>query len=466
MLRLAAISIAVAALLPAQDQPDPELALRERAQAMIKEAMSSRNAHRILAGLVQAAPHRLAGSAGAEAAVAWAAAAMKRAGLENVRQEPVTVPRWVRGTECDVRIAGEDPPLAALALGGSVATSVGGIEAEVIEVLSFPALRALGDGARGKIVFLNRPFDTGLINTFTAYGGAVGQRSQGAIEAAKAGAVAVLVRSVTSEPDDVPHTGAMNYQEDVARIPAAAISVVAAERLHARLAAGAPVRARLRMNCATLDPVPSANVVGEIPGRSAPGEVVLLGAHLDAWDVGQGAHDDGAGCAHVLEAARLLLASGPRPRRTVRCVLFMNEENGLAGGKAYAERHAADLAHHVFAIETDSGGFSPRGFSVTGGRAVEDALGPAARLLGALDLGEIRPGGGGADISTLAPAGVPLAGMRTAQDRYFDLHHTVKDTLDTVHPRELSLGAATLAAFALSVAESEAPIPRTAEATK
>lgn len=443
--------------------PAPEGTLRARASAMLKEALRDRRAHAHLAELIAAAPKRLAGSPGAEAAVAWGASAMRRVGLDAVRLEGITVPRWVRGSGCSVVIHADldvaEVPLAALALGGSTGTPREGVTGEVVEVLSFGQLRALGDAARGKIVLFNRPFDVTVLNTGRGYGGAVDQRVRGAVEAAKAGAVAALVRSVTSEPDDVPHTGNLRYEDGVPEIPAAALGVLSAERLSGRLRSG-PVRVTIRQDCAMLDPVPSANVVGEIRGREAPDEVVLAGAHLDAWDVGEGAHDDGAGCAHVLEAARLILATGPAPRRTIRFVLFMNEENGLAGGEGYAERHRDALGRHVLAIESDSGGFAPQGFTVGGGRPVLDALAPVAAALAALDLGTVKDGHGGADISTLEPAGVPLMALKVAGERYFDLHHTAKDVLAAVHPRELAAGAAALAIMAFGAADLPGPLPR------
>src|SRR5262249_4319623 len=250
-------------------------------------------------------------------------------------------------------------PLRVTALGGSIGTGADGIEAEVVMVRTFEELHELADAARGKIVFFNRPMPRALRATFQAYGQAVPQRHSRAVEAAKGGGVAALVRSVTTAIDGFPHTGAMEYQEGVPPVPAAAIATADADALAAMLSAG-PVRVRLLLGCETRPDVASANVVGELPGRELPAEIVLIGAHLEAWALGQGAHDDGAGCAHVFEAMRLLQACGIRSKRSIRAVLFMNEENGLRGGRGYAAAHADEV--HVAAIETDSGGATPQGF--------------------------------------------------------------------------------------------------------
>jgi hypothetical protein len=262
------------------------------------------------------------------------------------------------------------------------------------------------------------------------------------------------VRSLTFLQDDEPHTGAMRYAEGVERIPAAAVSTNACDRLTAWLAAQQRVVLRLKLACEWHEDVQSHNVVGEVRGREKPEEIVLIGAHLDAWDIGQGAHDDGAGCAHVLEAARLLLASElGRPRRTVRCVLYMNEENGLKGAAAYAKTHEAELERHVLAIESDRGGGVPLGY-------VTDATGAAAETLAALYEGAPEGQGGGADIAPLAASGVPLAGLYPDPQRYFDYHHSRHDVLENVHPRELELGAISLASLAYLAANHPGKWPR------
>jgi len=450
---------ALAGLVSAQEHRP----VRERALDMLHEALGTRGAYATLSRLVKAAPKRLSGSQGGADAVEWAQREMKAIGLENVRGEEVTVPRWVRGTTCEVVAVagGKEFPLAACALGGSVGTPENGIEARVVEVKSFGQLRALKDTPKGRIVFFNRPFDVTLRNSFMGYSRAVNQRTGGAIQAGKAGALASIVRSVTSMPSNYPHTGAMSYDDAVVKTPHAAISTVAADRLsHLLTQYGDDLRLRIRMNCATLPPVKSANIVGEIKGRTKPDEIVLIGAHLDAWDLAQGAQDDGAGVSHCLEAARLILATGRPPQRTIRVVLFANEENGLAGGRAYARAHAGELEKHILAIESDSGAGPPRDCGVSGGPEVVAALDHVTRLLRRYDLGEVKSGGGGADISPLAPAGVPLMGLHAATHRYFDVHHSAKDTLDRVHPRELSLGAAALAMVAFAVADHNSVPPR------
>jgi hypothetical protein len=427
---------------------------------LVAHGLRDPRAHALLAELCAEAPHRLSGSPGAERAVAWAHATMERRGLENVRLEPVMVPSWERGEREELVVvepaahAGER--LAVLALGGSVATPSNGLEADVIAVSSFEELRERAADARGKLVFFRRPMDPALLEPFEAYGGAVGQRSSGASAAAGAGGVGALVRSMTHALDDEPHTGALRYADGVARVPAGAVSTLAAERIDAWLAAGERVRLRLVLDCRQGADVLSHNVVGEVVGRERPEEIVLIGAHLDAWDVGAGAHDDGAGCAHVLEAARLLLTSElGRPRRTVRCVLYMNEENGLRGGNAYRDLHADALAEHVLAIEPDRGGGVPIGYA-------SDAVGDAATLLERLFGGAPAARGGGADISMLAESGVPLTGFLPDPQRYFDYHHSRNDVLAAVHPRELQLGAISLASMAWLAADFDGEWPRNA----
>jgi carboxypeptidase Q len=440
---------------PPSAQPGPSAgvaaidgAWRDRAQMLFARALDDNRAIAQLADLIAAAPKRLSGSAGAADAVRFALQRMRDLGLQNVRGEEVAVPQWVRGLETAAVTSPRALPLRVTALGGSIGTPKEGIEGDLVMVHTFDELRALGDRAAGRIVFFNRPMPRALARTFQAYGEAVPQRTNGAVEAAKVGAVAALVRSVTTSIDEFPHTGAMEYQEGVPMVPAAAVATEDAEALAAMLREG-PVRVRLALGCETRADVTSANVVGELVGRELPGEVVVIGGHLDAWDLGQGAHDDGAGCAHVLEAMRLLRACGVAPRRTIRAVLFMNEENGLRGGRAYARAHAAD--RHVAAIETDNGGASPQGFSTSLRGDDADALRPLFLPLGEFGAGAlVAGGGGGADIGPLAQQGVPLFGLITDGQRYFDYHHSAQDTLDKVNERELALGAAAVA-YAASV---------------
>jgi Zn-dependent M28 family amino/carboxypeptidase len=433
----------VASSLPAT----PEVARdNPRLTALVERALGDNQAINTLRSLIEAAPKRLSGSPGFAAAVDWGLVHMREIGLQNVRAEPCLVPCWLRGEERAVLAGTVLQPLRVTALGGSIGTPPDGVEAEVVEVRSFEQLHELGERARGKIVFFNRPMPRALRRPGQAYGEAVPQRSNGAIEAGKVGAVAALVRSMTTAIDGYPHTGAMNYDDKVAKVPAAAIATADAELLAASLTKG-PVRVRLWLGCRTGDDVPGANVVGELVGRERPGEVVLIGGHLDAWDLGEGAHDDGAGVAHVLEAARLLRACGVQPARTIRVVLFANEENGLRGATAYAVAHADELAHHVAAIETDSGGFTPIGFSCS----LRDAEAAAVKALFA-PLYEIGAGtflagagAGGADLGPLHAADVPCFGLWVDGQKYFDYHHTAADTLAMVNERELALGAAVVA---------------------
>lgn len=463
-----ALEFAVVALLLAPSQePAPAAApsLAEAFARIYSEALAHPQAYSMLQELCTAAPHRLSGSTGAEQAVAWAQRQMESLGLESVRLEECTVPRWERGRVASLAVVAPeeaaDTFLPILALGGSVGTAREGVEGELLIVRRFEELAQQGDAARGKIVLYDRPMDPRELDPFEAYGGAVDQRGRGAVEAARHGAVAAIVRSMTLRLDDVPHTGSMRYEEGLARVPAAAVSTAGAERLAALARAGKKVRLSLRLDCADRGEVPSHNVVGEIRGASRPEEIVLVGAHLDAWDVGQGAHDDGAGCVHALEALRILRAVGLRPARTIRAVLFMNEENGLRGGRAYRETHAAEIPRHVLAIESDRGGFVPRGFTADAQGSALAALREIADLLEPAGASTLRPGDGGADISVLRREGVLVLELLTDPTRYFDLHHTSRDTLDSVHPRELELGAAALAAMAYGAAEAVDRLPAT-----
>ncbi len=394
---------------------------------------------------------RLAGSPGAAKAVEYTKAMMDTMVLDSVWLQPCMVPRWIRGEKEQVRILGNNLSAAinlpALALGNSIGTGPSGITAEVIEVQSLEEVEQLGiEKIKGKIVFYNRPMDPRQIRTFSAYGGAVDQRVNGASVAAQYGAVATLVRSMTTRQDDHPHTGVMVYKEGVIKIPSLAISTNASNLL-SDLLKKERVKIYMRTTCKNLPKVESYNVIGEIRGSEKPEEIVLVGGHLDAWDVGGGAHDDGAGCVHSMEVLNLLKQNNYRPRRTLRCVLFMNEENGLAGGLAYAEMSNKNKEFHLAAIESDAGGFTPRGFSC-------DAEGEVfkqhyKKLLKWLPLLEpyglmLTKGGSGADISPLKSQRGLLIGFRPDSQRYFDYHHAANDTIDAVNQRELELGAAAI----------------------
>lgn len=435
--------------------PAARMSHRELATRIVELELERGQAGDILRELTSTAPHRLSGSEGADRAVLWAMAKMKELGLTHVRAEKCAVPHWERGKVCRVEIGPEGDAVAipALALGGSVPTPEGGVEGEVVVVRSFEALAALGDEVHGKIVLFNRPMPRALMSTFQAYGQAVPQRTQGAVLAAEKGAIASIVRSMTTAVDDVPHTGVMHYGEGKPRIPSAAISTRGADQIAERIAMGEKLRLRLEMDCRTLADKVSANVVGELRGRSRPEEIVVIGAHLDCWDVGQGAHDDGAGVAHCLEAVNLLQILGMHPKRTIRVVLFMNEENGLRGAKAYEAAHRDEMKLHVAAIESDRGGFTPRGFTTSARGSDFEALRALTAPLREFDMGALIQGGGGADIGPLGPHGVTLFGLIPSSHRYFDYHHSERDRFEAVNERELGLGAAALAWMAWALAE-------------
>jgi carboxypeptidase Q len=433
-------------------------------ESLVRASLSQGRSYALLSDLCRTAPKRLSGSEGAARAVEWGERTMRELGLSNVRLEPVMVPHWERGELESLRridsagLPAERFPL--LALGGSIATMPGGVTADVVVVTSFEELRQRENEVRGKIVLFNRPMDPAQHDCFAAYGGAVDQRSRGASEAARVGARAALVRSMTMALDDHPHTGAMRYDADVLPIPTAAISTRAADQLAVEIARGERVTLNLQLSCRTLPDVLSHNVVGEIPGSDPSGELLVVGGHLDAWDVGHGAHDDGAGCVHSLEAARLILASKLPMRRTLRVVLFMNEENGARGAESYYRTHADELERHVLALESDAGGFTPRGFATDANPTTFESLRAIVELLETASANALRVGGGGVDIGPLARAGVPLVGFRPDDERYFDHHHCERDTIDAVHPRELALGSGAIAGLLYVVANLPEPLPR------
>jgi hypothetical protein len=396
---------------------------------------------------------RLAGSPQAAAAVEFTRQMLDTLGLDTVWLQPCLVPHWTRGEKEIVRIA-ESPmgtvELNALALGNSIGTGPKGIAAAVVEVKSFEELEKLGSPkVKGKIVFFNRPFDPTKLNTFEAYGGAVDQRAWGASEAAKYGAIGVVVRSMASALDDVPHTGGLAYKDGIEKIPAVAISTNDAELL-SRLLQQGEVRLFMRTSCQQLEDKLSYNVIGELKGREKPEEIILVGGHLDSWDVGEGAHDDGAGCVQSMDVLRVFKKIGYQPKRTIRCVLFMNEENGLMGGKTYGDEAKRKGEFHLAAIESDRGGFTPRGFTVDAEEAVFAAGFPAMlpwhSLLEPYGL-RIKKGGGGADISPLKSQQTLLIGFEPDSQRYFDYHHTAADVFETVNKRELELGTAAMASL-------------------
>lgn len=452
LLPLGLLSLCLALFGIAQtDRPD----YRDLKEKITRRGLEDLSAFAVLEKLTRIGP-RLTGSPRAAAAVEFMRQEMQELGLDNVHLEPTVVGRWVRGDIEEGRLASSrlgTIPLSISALGGSVATPEKGISAQVVEVRSFEELKALGEKAMGKIVFFNRPMDPALIDTFRSYGGAADQRVRGAVEAARAGGVAALVRSLTFGENDDPHTGLMTYDQGVPKVPAAAVSTRGANILSEALRTDPELFVYLRISCHSLSPVTSYNVVGEISGSENPAEIILLGAHLDSWDQGEGAHDDGAGCAHVLEALRLLKLSGFRPRRTVRGVMFMDEEFGGTGGADYARSERRKNEVHLAAIESDRGGFLPVGLGVGGGEQPLQKVRQWLPLLQPLGVNWIRPGGGGVDIGPLAQSGTVLMGIVPDSQRYFDVHHSRRDVLAAVHPRELELGAIATAILAMLLAE-------------
>ena len=424
------------------------------AQKIAVTALTSNNAISMLKELTNIG-HRLSGSPQAAKAVEWAKSKMGQLGFDNVHLEPVLVPHWVRGKneEGTVLASGKRRAISLniTALGGSIGTSVQGITSEVIEVKSFEELRLMEDRVKGKIVFFNRPMDRAYFQTFEAYGRAVNQRGRGAIEAARYGGVAALVRSMTTRIDDSPHTGAMGYVDSIPKVPAAAISTRDADRLSELLKKEKNLKIRMKLSAQTLPDVESANVIGELTGTEKPDEVIVVGGHLDSWDKGQGAHDDGAGCTQSIEALRLLKELGLKPKRTIRAVMFMNEENGLRGGITYAAKERPG-ERHLAAIESDAGGFTPRGFGFGDSATFKKfaAYAPAFRFFGA---DRFIVGGGGADISELVRKGAAGIGLSVDSHRYFDYHHSDNDTFDKVNERELALGAAAMAILAYIIAQ-------------
>ncbi len=440
-----------AASAPAADLGLPSVAeAAARVDALLDEGLRDHRAFALLRDLCERAPHRLAGSAGYAEAAAWAEESLRAAGLQNVRRQALLAEHWVRGSvervTLNTGLLGAQE-LAACSLGRSVGTPPGGITAPVVEVAGVDDLLARaesGESFSGKVIFFNGPMEPTVRATFQAYGSAVGQRSRGAAEASRVGGVAALVRSMSTALDDAPHTGALRYDDDVPRVPALALGVLSAETLSAALRAGTVESVTLESDCRMLPPARTWNVMGEIPGSTRPEEVLVVGGHLDGWDKGQGAHDDGGGCAASIEAARLLLATGFRPERTIRVVLFANEENGLAGGRLYAAVHGPE-ERHLLALESDSGSFAPRGIALSLPDGVLERLRPLGAPLAAVGAERVLPGGGGADIGPLRGHGCRLGSLRVEDSRYFDLHHSDNDTLDQVNPRELELGAVVLA---------------------
>ncbi len=419
---------------------------------IFNEALSRGKSYELLSDLCLKIGPRLSGSPGAAAAVEWSQHVMETYGFDSVWLQPVMVPYWVRGQQEITRVINSKKMgtvnLTVCALGNSVGTGPSGIAAAVIEVKSVDELKQLGVKAvQGKIIFFNRPMDPTQINTFTAYGGAVDQRGSGASEAAKLGAVAVIVRSMGINLEDYPHTGALRYAPDVKKIPAVAVSTKHAELLSKFLREEKDLQVYIETHSEMLEDAPSFNVIGQLNGSEYKDEIIDIGGHLDSWDLAQGAHDDGAGCVQSIEVLRLFKALGIKPKRTLRAVLFMNEENGLRGGIKYAEIAKAKNENHIAAMESDEGGFTPRGFTMTANEVVKNKIKSWKPMLEPYGLTDFDHAGGGADIGPLAASGTAMIGFLPDSQRYFDYHHTPEDTIDKVSKRELEMGAAAMTAL-------------------
>jgi hypothetical protein len=448
---------------------------RVTANKLIDAALADKDGYDKLAYLCDRIGNRISGSPSLERAVKWSEETMKRDGLSNVRLIPVKVPHWVRGAESVRMLAPENKPLHMLGLGMSVGTPPGGITADVVVVSNFDELTKLGSaGIRGKIVLFNAPYE--------GYGQTVTYRSNGPSRAAALGAVAVLVRSITPLNMQIPHTGALTYDEAQPKIPAAAITLEDAMTLARFQASKVPIRVTLEMSAHLEPDADSFDVMAEIPGRELPGEVVVLGGHLDSWDVGRGAQDDGSGIIASLQAVAIIKKLGLQPRRTIRVVFWVNEENGGRGGQAYRAWLGDKISTHVAAIEMDGGAEPPKGFGYGGeggggGRGRRDGGSPAAptaaeeasmttlqdigKLLERIGAGQITRGGGGSDIAPITRDGVPSLGLTTTGAHYFDWHHTEADTLDKVNPEDFRKNIATLAVMSYVLADMAGKIAGT-----
>ncbi|HLV38945.1 M20/M25/M40 family metallo-hydrolase [Xanthomarina sp.] len=422
-------------------------------KSLYKTSLTNGNSYQWLDHLSNQIGGRLSGSLNAEIAVEYTKQELEKLGLDKVWLQPVMVPKWVRGAPEFAFIEsglGSTTNVNICALGGSIATPLGGLKAHVIEVKSMEELEVLGkENIEGKIVFFNRPMQPDIIQTFEAYGSCANQRYSGALEASKYGAVGVLVRSLSLRQDNFPHTGSMTYGNLPVskRIPSAAISTNDANTLSTMLALNKNTKFYFSQTCRQLDDVQSYNVIGEITGSQFPNEYIIVGGHLDSWDLGDGAHDDGAGVVQSMEVLRLFKETGIKPKRSIRVVLFMNEENGLRGALKYAEVAKQKGENHIFSLESDSGGFTPRGFSFDCNDANFN------QVLGWKDLFKpylihyFEKGGSGADVGPLKTNSNVLAGLRPDSQRYFDYHHAANDTFDAVNKRELELGAASMASL-------------------
>lgn len=425
------------------------------ADKITKKVLTEKTGYKLLQELCEIGP-RLSGSENSLRAISWAEEKLKNFGIDKIWLQPVMVPHWERGNIQTAQIITDKSinvkSLNILALGGSISTPENGITAKVIEVKNFTELIERQNEVKGKIVFFSRPVDEGLLDTFAGYGSAVDQRVYGAIEAAKYGAVAVLIRSVTTKHDNVPHTGVMIYADSLPQIPAAAIGYLDADYLHNALIDEPNLSISLKLNCKTLQDAQSYNVIAEITGTELPDEIIVVGGHFDSWDQGCGAHDDGAGCVQSMEVLNLFKELNIKPKRTIRCVLFINEENGSRGGKEYGKFAGTNNENHLAAIESDRGGFTPIGFDVDSDSSVLNKIKNWSSILEKSGINWIRKGGSGVDIQYIKNTKAKIGYVPDAQ-RYMDVHHSANDTFESVHPRELELGTASIAIMAYLISE-------------
>jgi len=445
ILLLVVISITTALSAPAARSSPWVDAYREAAARLVGEAMSTRFAWERLAYIGDTFGNRLSGSQSLEDAIAWAVAEMKRDGLENVHTEPVKVPHWVRGQESAEIVAPRRQRLVMLGLGNSIGTGPAGVEADLLVVRGFDELEAAGSRVKGRIVLFNVPF--------TNYGETVQYRANGASRAAALGAIAALVRSVGPPGLRLPHTGTLRYADGVPQIPTAAITTEDADKLQRMQERGTAVRVLLKMDAKFLPEADSFNVVGELRGRERPDEIVAVSGHFDSWDVGTGSTDDGGGCVVSWEALRLMKKLNLRPRRTIRVVLWTNEENGTRGALAYRDRHKDELANHVLMFESDGGVFRPTGFGFSGSDAARAKVTDIATLLRGIQADRISAAGEGADIGpSVQAANIPAMSL-DVDGNYFLIHHTEADTIDKIDPMDMSRAAAAIAVMAYVIAE-------------
>lgn len=446
MIRKMFASLLLLSAISASGQKEDSLMIRKIAD----DILTNGKAYEYLRVLCKTVGGRVAGSPQMLKAEAWGVKSLQDAGADKVWLQECMVPHWVRGAKEQAwfTIGGKNTPIDVLALGNSLGSSAKGVNAPVMLVNSFEELEQRKDEVKGKIVFYNYKFNDKFVRTFQAYGDASKYRGQGASRAAKYGAVAVLVRSMSHAADNNPHTGAMNYDTAYSKIPAAAVGLKDADKLAQAIANNKNVSVFLKTNAQLLPDVKGHNVIGELVGTEFPDQIITIGGHLDSWDPGEGAHDDGAGCVHSIEVLRALKAIGYRPKRTIRIVLFANEENGLRGGTKYAEDAKARNENHYFALESDAGGFTPRGFGFSVKPEQLAKVQQWAALFAPYGVSELTAGGGGADIGPLGRTfGTPMSGYVPDSQRYFDIHHARSDVFENVNKRELELGAVNMAAL-------------------